>query len=80
MTQGVFVLGRRPKTKKELKEVIRSNPDAVSLEVTSVHGDEYGGRITEMPESETVYIVGPDPYNRVWYATLTRDGNSFKFE
>ena len=79
MTQGVFIDGRRPKFKKELKEAIESNPASVSLERTSIFGDEYGGSIVNMPGNKTVYIVGPDPYTkRSWYANLTRSGKSFK--
>ena len=79
MTQGVYVKGFRPKTKKALREAINSDPSGVSLEATSPFGNEYGGSILHMPEGETVYIVGPDPYNkRSWYANLTRHGDKFK--
>jgi hypothetical protein len=81
MTQGVYVRGFRPKTKKALREAIATNPSGVSLEATSMSGNEYGGNIMHMPEGKTVYIVGPDPYiKRSWYANLSRRGNVFVLE
>ena len=78
MTQGVHIRGFRPKTKKALREAIASNPSDVSLEATSIFGNEYGGNILHMPEGKAVYIVGPDPYRkRSWYANLTRKGEKF---
>lgn len=65
-------------TKKALREAIVNDPTSVSLEGTSMFGDEYGGKIIYMPEGKTVYIVGPDPYRtRRWYANLTRKGDKF---
>ena len=79
MTQGVWVDGKRPKFKKLLREAIENNPSSVSLEATSMFGNEYGGSIMNMPEGETVYIVGPNPHTqRNWYCNLTRSGNRFK--
>jgi hypothetical protein len=81
MTQGVYVRGFRPKTKKALREAIESDPSSVSLEATSIFGNEYGGSILHMPEGKTVYIVGPDPARkRSWYANLTRHGDKFKLQ
>ena len=68
--QGVFVDGRRAPTKKALKEAIASDPSRVSLEATSVFGNEYDGRLDEAPDGE-FSIVGPDPYRqRNWYGTI----------
>lgn len=81
MTQGAFVNGQRPKTKKALREAIQSNPSNVRLEATSIFGNEYGGPIETMPEGKTVYLVGPDPYtSRKWYGNLTRQGDEFKLK
>jgi hypothetical protein len=91
VTQGVFILdtmaGRlcRPRTKKELRITIKERPETVILERTAAPAldpnVEYEGKITEMPEGETVYVVGPNPYNsRKWFANLTRKGNTFQFE
>lgn len=77
MTQGVFVNGSRPKYKKDLKAAIESNPSSVSLEATSIFGNEYGGPIVNMPEG-SVTIVGPCPHTRRnWYGTITRRGDKF---
>lgn len=93
MTQGVFVLIKvnehlecvRPKTKKALRIAIEEKPESVFLERTanSAFGSnvEFQGKITEMPEGETIYIVGPDPKkSRKWFANLTRMGTNFKFQ
>lgn len=61
--QGVFVDGRRPKSKKAVKEAVADNPERVSLEATSLHGGEFDGRVSELPVGGRVqYFVGPDPY------------------
>ena len=61
MTQGVFVNGARPKTKKVIKEALLAG-DEVALEATSMFGNEYGGLVAEAPDG-TYTFVGPDPYN-----------------
>ncbi len=71
MTQGVFP---RFPTKKAMKEAIASDPSSVSLEATSVFGNEYGGLVSEAPDG-TYTVVGPDPYtNRKWYANIVVSG------
>jgi hypothetical protein len=59
------MMGASYKTKKELKAAIGQRPRLIE---TSVFGPEYrdNGRIT---------VVGPSPYERKWYATITmKDG------
>ena len=52
------------KTKKELKEAIGERPNFIE---TSMFGSEFNG--------DGVYnVVGPSPYKRVWYATVTIRG------
>lgn len=64
--QGVFP---RMKTKSALKVAVKMN-DPVSLEATSMFGNEYGGDVYSAPDG-TYYVVGPDPYReRKWYATV----------
>jgi len=71
--QGIFIDGRRPKSKKEIKETVRNRPDAVTIEATSMFGNEYGGVVTQMPENKTVFFVGPDPYSaRNFYGQIER--------
>jgi len=78
VTQGIWINYRRPKSKKEVKEAIASDPKNVSLEATSFFGNEYDGPITEMPEDKMVFVVGPDPHTkRNFYLNITRKGEKF---
>lgn len=71
--QGTFINGRRPASKKELREALRDSPDRVRIEATSIFGDEYDGPASEMPEGVSATIVGPDPYTkRNWYGQIVR--------
>jgi hypothetical protein len=73
--QGIFISTNgisfhRSKTKKALKEAA-SDPASVSLEATSMFGNEYDGPLNEAPDGRYT-VVGPDPYtDRKWYATIT---------
>lgn len=74
MTQGIYVNGRRPTSKKAIKAAAEIG-DEVWIEATSVFGNEYDGEATSLPEGQTVYFVGPDPYtSRKFYGTITRKG------
>ena len=76
--QGVMVNGIRPKTKKALKDALKTMPEAVDISSTDVVGKEYDGPATEMPEHKPVYVVGPNPYTeRKWYAQIKRSGETF---
>ncbi len=48
------------KTKKELKAAVGEKPDFIE---TSVFGPEYKG-------DGQYTVVGPDPYERRWFATV----------
>lgn len=76
MSQGVFINGRRPKSKKEVREAVLANPGSVRLERTAWIGDEYDGAVDEAPEG-THHFVGPDPYaNRKFYGSvIVRNGS-----
>lgn len=77
--QGMWIDYRRPKSKKEVIETVKNNPGLVSLEATSVFGNEYDGPITEMPEDKVVSVVGPDPYTkRNFYLSIIRHKNTFQ--
>lgn len=73
--QGIVVQGRRPKSKKEVKELVASNPERVRLEATSIFGNEYDGPVSEAAEG-TYTFVGPDPYTkRNFYGSIVvKDG------
>lgn len=69
--QGIFINGVRPKSKKAVKEAVADAPETVSIEATSVFGNEYGGPLANAPAGE-IHFVGPDPYTkRNFYGTLT---------
>lgn len=68
--QGLYINGRRPKSKKEVKEAIASDPASVSVEATSMFGNDYEGPVTEAPVGR-IDFVGPDPYrSRKFYGNL----------
>lgn len=75
MTQGIYVKGRRPKSKKEIRELVLTDPTRVVVEATSIFGNDYEGPVTEIPEGKTITFVGPDPYrDRRFYGNITRKG------
>lgn len=81
MSQGIFIngSGRRPKSKKEIKEAIATNPSSIYIQATSVFGNEYDGPASELPEGAKVYFVGPDPFTkRSFYGSITRSGGKLK--
>lgn len=71
MMQGIHP---RFPSKKALREAVAAG-SWVSLEATSLFGNEYDGALEDAPDN-TYTVVGPDPYtNRKWYASITkRDG------
>lgn len=80
MTQGVFIHGSRPPTKKYLKTAIDQineggDPFSVVIEATSLFGNEFDGSLAMAVRQNhrgPFYLVGPDPRNsRKWYANLT---------
>jgi hypothetical protein len=72
--QGVWVDGKRPNSKKEVKAACADKPDRVRLEATSIFGDEYDGFVSDLPdEFRTITFVGPDPFtNRKFYGNIQR--------
>ena len=76
--QGIYINGRRPASKKAVREAVRDNPQTVELEATSfIPGTEYNGPVTDAPRSMRAYFVGPDPYqDRRFYGhiAVAQDG------
>lgn len=69
MTQGVYIEGKRPKSKKAIKEAV-ADGKYVTLESTDVFGQGYSGAIENAPNG-THFFVGPDPYtNRKFYGQV----------
>lgn len=75
---GVRIAGKRPATKKAIKEALRDNPGTVTLDNTSMFGG-YSGPVLAAPGA-TYTIVGPDPYQRKYFGNITViDGRVTKF-
>ena len=68
---GIFVNGKRPKSKKAIKEAFAADPASVELECTSIFNTEdYSGPLTEVPPG-TYHYVGPCPStDRRFYGSI----------
>jgi hypothetical protein len=66
MSVGIFIDGRRPKSKKEIREVIAATDyQRVTLENTSAFSNEYDCTLQEKLEdlfTGRIDFVGPDPH------------------
>ena len=70
---GVYVNGKRPKSKKAVKEAVAADPRSVRLEATALLGQEYDGPASEMPVGRQIAFVGPCPYTaRKFYGSIFR--------
>lgn len=72
---GAYVGGKRPTTKKALKDTMKANPASVTFDCTSIF-DKYGTiQGDNIPSGVTLSVVGPDPFgSRKWYASVTSQG------
>lgn len=74
MTQGIQIQGKRPTSKKSVKEAIAAGL-AVYAEGTANYfhpGSEYDGYVGDAPVGTVISFVGPDPYrDRRFYGTIT---------
>lgn len=57
--QGIFVNGRRPKSKKAVAAAVETRQNVV-IEALDLIGS-FSGNIRNMPENEEVHFVGPEP-------------------
>lgn len=75
MNYGIFFYGERPKSKKQVKELVASKPQHVLLENTApLFNSARNTIVTELPEGEYSF-VGPDPFTkRNFYGTLKVSG------
>lgn len=74
--QGLFISGRRPKSKKEVKDLVKAGEAAhITVEATSFFGNEYEGPLSLAPDGR-IDFVGPNPHtSRKFYGNLfIRDG------
>jgi len=70
---GLFIDGRRPKSKKAVKDVIAEGGiDRIEVESTSLFSSDGGGSLAEiLAAGKKVAFVGPDPYTkRSFYGTI----------
>lgn len=76
MSYGVYIKGRTPKSKKQIKEAMRDDPASVTFYDTSFFnpGPTFDG--ANVPPSTNLTFVGPNPYqDRKFYGTVkVRDG------
>jgi hypothetical protein len=71
MADGIYVNGRRPVSKKAIREALAADPATVEVESTSMFGG-YSGPVSDLPAGRSVTFVGPDPYRaRKFYGTIT---------
>lgn len=78
MTQGIFVDGQRPKSKKAVREAVADNPNRVRLEATSIFGNEYDGSVASAPDGFYTF-VGPDPARaRNYFGNIDKKGEKIK--
>lgn len=76
--QGIFVGGKRPKSKKEVKEAIAADPSKVRVEATSLFGNEYDGPVSGIVAGASITFVGPDPHtSRKFYGTIKKTDKGF---
>lgn len=70
MSVGIFIDGRRPKSKKEVRETVAAGElSKITLENTSAFSNDYdcslADRIARLGGvGERIDFVGPDPYNK----------------
>jgi hypothetical protein len=77
--QGIFLDGKRPKSKKAIVEAVRDNPTSVEIEPTSWFGNEYGGLAVGLAEGQKVYFVGPDPHkSRKFYGQIVNKAGKLR--
>ncbi len=76
MSDGIYINGRRPKSKKEIKEALATKPESVSIESTSMFGNGYSGTVSPtMPE---ITFAGPCPHtSRKFYGQVGYKGGKF---
>lgn len=69
--QGIYINGRRPTSKKALKEAVATDLDSIDVEATSLFGNEYGGPLSRALPGR-IDFVGPDPHrDRRFYGSIT---------
>lgn len=65
-------------TKKELAAAVKANPATVIFDCNSPMGAQFNGPLNRLNASDKLVIVGPSPYERKWYANISRTVHGFK--
>ena len=69
MSLQAYVNGRKPTSKRALRDAVKATPDAVVFQDTAMIGNR--GRLTVAELTPSDVIVGPDVYSdRRWYANI----------
>lgn len=75
---GALVNGKRPATKKALRDALTQDPTQVTFDGVSPF-KPFAGRVTDLPAGDKLQVTGPDPFRtRNWYATVTIVGGNVK--
>ncbi|MCD6056517.1 MAG: hypothetical protein K0Q89_47 [Thermomicrobiales bacterium] len=75
---GIYINGKRPASKKAVKEALNTTPESVEVETTRF-GHEALAYALDLKPGTKVNFVGPDPYtSRKFYGTLQRTTLGFK--
>jgi len=67
--QGVFILDgmdSRPKSKKQLKELVAEDASQIAVEQVSMFGEQFEGRLSKeaIEKWGPITFVGPSPYSK----------------
>ena len=76
---GIYIDHNRPKSKKAIKDLlVNGDLGRISLEATSLFGNEYEGPLCDAPNGTYTY-VGPDPYtSRKFYGNIVISNGKVK--
>jgi hypothetical protein len=76
---GAYVNNARPASKAALKRAMKEAPETVRFDRTAAVGPDAGKpdiKGTEVPEGDTMVVVGPNPYTeRKWYGNVKHGRN-----
>jgi len=81
MGWGVKIKGQRPKSKKQVKEAMRDDPQSVTWDCTDMFGPwiDCTHRGDLLPDGLNDTFVGPDPYtDRKFYGQIKVQGGKVK--
>lgn len=75
---GAYVNGKRPASKKALRDALTQDPTSVTFDGTSPF-EPYYGDVTQLQAGDTLQVTGPCPHTkRNWYANVKIVGGNVK--